>query len=270
MVQRFNRTLKTILRKHAARFGNQWDRYLSGVLWAYRNTPHDSTSEKPSFLLFGHDLRTPTEACFLPASPVYGGAVEDYREELMVSLSSARELAVENLQKAQEKYKRNYDHRVSTPSSPMKCGDWVLVHFPHEESGPNRKLSRPWHGPYRIISVNDPDLSMVKVYFLQDQSIQVHQSRVKVCPPNFPSGFYWYGGKRRGPGRPPKWVSKVLNSLDSEKETEEPPTGTPESQVEQSLAGDDSRGEDGPTDTTSGLQGCKFPLRNRATRSGRT
>ena len=171
MVERFNRTLKTILRKHAARFGNQWDRYLSGVLWAYRNTPHDSTSEKPSFLLFGHDLRTPTEACFLPASPVYGGAVEDYREELMVSLSSARELAVEYIQKAQEKYKRNYDRRVSTPSSPMKCGDWVLVHFPHEESGPNRKLSRPWHGPYRIILVND---------FLQDQSIQEHQSRVKV------------------------------------------------------------------------------------------
>ena len=165
MVERFNRTLKTILRKHAARFGNQWDRYLSGVLWAYRNTPHGSTSEKPSFLLFGRDFRTPTEVYFMPASPVYVGAVEDYREELMVSLSSARELTVENIQKAQEKYKRNYDRRVSTPSSPMKCGDWVLVHFPHEESGPNRKLSRPWHGPYRIISVNDPDLSIVKCVF---------------------------------------------------------------------------------------------------------
>ena len=87
---------------------------------------------------------------------------------------------------------------------------------------------------------------MMKVYFPQDQSIQVHRSRVKVCPPNFPSGFYWYGGKRRGPDRPPKWVLKVLNSLDSEKETEEPPTGTPESQVEQSLTVDDSRGDDGP------------------------
>ena len=45
MVERFNRTLKTILRKHAARFQTQWDRYLPGVLWAYRNTPHDSTGE---------------------------------------------------------------------------------------------------------------------------------------------------------------------------------------------------------------------------------
>ena len=35
MVERFNRTLKTMLRKHAARFGVQWDCYLSSVLWAY-------------------------------------------------------------------------------------------------------------------------------------------------------------------------------------------------------------------------------------------
>ena len=45
MVERFNRTLKSMLRKHAARFGSQWDRYLSGALWAYRNVPHDSTHE---------------------------------------------------------------------------------------------------------------------------------------------------------------------------------------------------------------------------------
>ena len=55
MVERFNRILRTMLRKHASRFGNQWDRFLSGVLWAYRNTPHESTGEKPSFLLLLKD-----------------------------------------------------------------------------------------------------------------------------------------------------------------------------------------------------------------------
>ena len=34
----------------------QWDQYLSGVLWAYRNTPHSSTGEKSSILLFGFDI----------------------------------------------------------------------------------------------------------------------------------------------------------------------------------------------------------------------
>jgi len=60
------RTLKTALSTHAARFGMQWDQYLSGVLWAYRNTPHESTEEKRSFLLFGTDCRSPTEAALLP------------------------------------------------------------------------------------------------------------------------------------------------------------------------------------------------------------
>ena len=70
-VERFNRTLKSILQKHAARFGSQWDCYLPGVLWAYRNTPHISTGEKLSFLLYGVDCRTPTEAAYLPVSDIY-------------------------------------------------------------------------------------------------------------------------------------------------------------------------------------------------------
>ena len=44
-----------MIRKHIAKFGSQWDKYLAGVVWAYRNTPHEATQEKPSmtFLLFG-------------------------------------------------------------------------------------------------------------------------------------------------------------------------------------------------------------------------
>ncbi|KAL5481622.1 hypothetical protein EMCRGX_G021819 [Ephydatia muelleri] len=101
MVERFNRTLKTALRKHAAKFGNQWDRYLSGVLWAYRNTPHDSTGEKPSYLLFGIDCRAPLESSLLPVENLTPSSVSDYREELLLSLSSARKLACDAIQKAQ-------------------------------------------------------------------------------------------------------------------------------------------------------------------------
>ena len=37
MVERFNRTLKTTIRKRVDQFGVQWDEHLSGLLWAYRN-----------------------------------------------------------------------------------------------------------------------------------------------------------------------------------------------------------------------------------------
>ena len=83
MVERLNRTLKSMLHKTCAKFGQQWDRFLSGVLWAYRNTPHESTKEKPSFLLFGIDLKSPTEAALLPLQASECTDLTDYREELV-------------------------------------------------------------------------------------------------------------------------------------------------------------------------------------------
>ena len=136
MVERFNRTLKTMLRKHAACFENQWDQYLSGVLWAYRNTPHDSTGEKPSFLLFGLDCRSPTEAALLPTHPLEPTDISDYQEELMLSLSAARDLAAKSIRRTQRKYKTQYDRKATQHK--YRIGDWDLVRFPNEESGKQR------------------------------------------------------------------------------------------------------------------------------------
>lgn len=32
-----------------------------------------------------------------------------------------------------------------------------------------------------------------------------------LSPDNFPAGYYWYGGKQKGPGRPLKWVERFLH-----------------------------------------------------------
>ena len=131
----------------------------------------------------------------------------DYRQELLISLSSARELAQQTIRKAQRQYKVQYDKMSREPA--YKLGEWVLVRFPQEETGRNRKLSSPWHGPYRITDRRDPDITVTKVYF---PSEGVHQIRVCRCYVNFPAGYYWYGGRRKRPGRPPKWVDRLLSS----------------------------------------------------------
>ena len=212
MVERFNRTLKSMLRKRAAQFGNQWDRHLPALPWAYRNTPHDTTGEKPSFLLFGWDCRSPAEAALLPVGSMELTDVQDYREELVLSLSSARETAQKTIRKAQKRYKKNYDRRSDNHS--YRVGGWVMIRSPSEETGRLRKLSRLWHGPYRVTSRNETNITAVKVYYPRESAIQVHQLRVKPCPPGFPAGFYWYGAKRKGPGHPPRWVEAVLAGCD--------------------------------------------------------
>ena len=167
--------------------------------------PHTSTGEKPSYLLFGVDLRSPTDAALYPESPVAPTDVRDYREEVVTSSSLARKAAVSAMQNAQKKYKQYYDR--CTKSLDYKVGDWILIRFPAEETGSQRK---PWYGPYRIVSFTETGVSAVKVYKPGDGTISVHTSRVSRCPPAFPAGSYWYGGKRSGPGRPPQWIDALM------------------------------------------------------------
>lgn len=52
MVDRFNRTV--LIKQCCGRELHSTEHNgIDGILWAYRNTPHDTTGEKPSFLLFG-------------------------------------------------------------------------------------------------------------------------------------------------------------------------------------------------------------------------
>ena len=124
--------------------------------------------------------------------------VQDYRQELTLSIFSAREIAAKAIRAAQKRHKVQYDKKSNYVS--YHLGDRVLVQFPADESGKMRKLSRPWHGPYRVTVLKEPDISVTKVYHPQSPAIAVHQSS---CPPYFPAGFYWYGGNSKGPGRPP-------------------------------------------------------------------
>lgn len=94
-----------MLRKQSVTYRKQWDKFLSGAVWAYRNTPHmhEATGEKPSFLLFGIDCSIPSEAALLPLT--HSEPIEeftDYRQESVVSLSSARAEATKSIREAQK------------------------------------------------------------------------------------------------------------------------------------------------------------------------
>ena len=138
-----------------------------------------------------------------------------------MALFSARDLASEPIQAAQQKYKKNYDRKTTVRE--YRIGDWVLIRFPQEETGAKWKLSRPWHGPYRVVASDDTGVTAVKAYAPQDNSIRVHQARVTRCPMGFPAGYYWYGNRRSGSGRPPKWIDQLVQNSDSLEATETEP-----------------------------------------------
>ena len=97
IVERFNRTLIAILKKHV-KFVMLWDKHIPGIMWAYSNTPHQSREAVISVI--GFDCRSPTEASLLPASPDSEANITNYRRELTLSLKHARELVAMSVQRA--------------------------------------------------------------------------------------------------------------------------------------------------------------------------
>ena len=132
----------------------------------------------------------------------------------MRSLACARTLAAENIRVAQTKYKKYYDKHAKLIS--YSIGEWILIRFPQDETGKSRKLSRPWHGPYRITALTQTDVTAVKVYYPKEGAIQVHMNRDIKCPSGFPPGYFWYGNKRCGPSHPPKWINKLVKKSTSQ------------------------------------------------------
>ena len=59
LVERFNGTLKSMLRKLCEEQPKQWNRYIPALLFAYRDTVHHSTGYSPFQHLYGRQVRGP-------------------------------------------------------------------------------------------------------------------------------------------------------------------------------------------------------------------
>ncbi|CAM5119864.1 unnamed protein product [Eretmochelys imbricata] len=61
LVERFNGTLKSMLEKYTKKRGQNWDKLLPFLLYAYREVPQDSTGLSQFDLLYGRKMRGPLD-----------------------------------------------------------------------------------------------------------------------------------------------------------------------------------------------------------------
>ena len=162
---------------------------------------HDTIStETWSTLLYGQ-LQEGLRYRIMEAPAMSG--TTDYRALCLAAKTEEKRLA-----ELKKRYKSQYDRGAKTTD--YNVGDWVFVCFPVEETGKGRKQSRPWYGPFQIVTRKDPNLKVSKVYFPEDTTLLVHELRNCPCPDMLSVGFYWYGAKRRSSGRTPNWLQKML------------------------------------------------------------
>ena len=81
-VERFHRTLNSMLAKVITDNQRDWDDRLSAVMAAYRSARHESTGFSPNFLVFGHENRAPID---LILGPILEES-EKYKIVLMTNL----------------------------------------------------------------------------------------------------------------------------------------------------------------------------------------
>ena len=113
MVERFNRTVKTMLSMFVAENQNDWDEHLPYVLMAYRSSQHESTKFTPNMLMLGREVALPLDVVVgSPEERSETTGAPDYVDRLRARRTRAHEFARRRLRQTQNYQKRQYDRRA--------------------------------------------------------------------------------------------------------------------------------------------------------------
>jgi len=149
LVERFNGTLKTMLKRMCAEKPKDWDRYLPALLFAYREVPQESLGFAPFALLYGRTVRGPMsilkEMWTKESTEPEVKLTYQYVLELQDRLQDTCEVVREELSRSQGRQKHYYD--VKSREQKFQVGDKVLLLLPTD----GNKLLMQWNGPFEIV-----------------------------------------------------------------------------------------------------------------------
>ena len=159
LVERLNKTLKSMIRKFVHKDSRNWDRWLDPLLFAVHEVPQASMGFSPFELLFG---RTPRGVLDLVKESWEEGPSPSKNEvqyvlDLRAKLHTLGQLSRENLLQAQERQQQLYNRGARLRQ--FSPGDKVLVLLPSS----NSKLLAKWQGPFVVTRrVGDVDYEIVR------------------------------------------------------------------------------------------------------------
>ena len=154
LVERFNGTLKSMLKKLSEEQPKQWDRYIPALLFAYREATQESTGFSPFELLYGRHVRGPlTILKQLWTKDIQDDEVRttyQYVVDLRERLEETCQIVQEQLGKSSKRYKYYAD--MKKKDRQFQQGDEVLLLLPTDKN----KLIMQWKGPFVITEKLNP------------------------------------------------------------------------------------------------------------------
>ncbi|KAL0148818.1 hypothetical protein M9458_055827 [Cirrhinus mrigala] len=146
LVERFNQTLKQMLRRVTTEDKKDWDLLLPYVLFGVREVPQASTGFTPFELLFGRQPRGLLDVAreAWEQQPAAYRTVIEHVKEMRAKIDQVMPLVREHLVKAQQAQQRLYN-RAAQPRE-FQPGDRVMVLVPNAAC----KFLAQWQGPFTI------------------------------------------------------------------------------------------------------------------------
>ncbi len=174
--ERFNRTIKAMIRSYLADHPRDWDLYTGALTFAYNCQPHSTTALAPFELVLS---RTPPPLALEP-QPSIERTPAEAKSQWKAWLGKALSEAKGRLERAQARYKKNYDARLRRQSERIKKNDYVYVRVERRDEKEHRhKLAAVAEGPYRVIETKDTTVTIEK----DDKSVErLSRSRVVAAP----------------------------------------------------------------------------------------
>jgi len=149
LVERFNGTLKTMLKRMCSERPQDWDRYMDALLFAYREAAQESLGFAPFEMLYGRSVKGPLrilrQLWTREQSDPEVRTTYQYVVDPRNCLEETWEMVHEELKKQQVIQKRQFDHRAKDRT--FKHGELVLILLLISDN----KLLMPWKGPFKVL-----------------------------------------------------------------------------------------------------------------------
>ena len=130
MVERWHKTLNSMLAKVVSETHKDWPNHLPSVVAAYNATIHQATGYSPNRLVFGREVRLPTDLeCGLSPQTSHFTSYDSYAEELANRQIADFQAVRENLGRAAEHRKRHYDLNLK-PAETININNKVWYYYP--------------------------------------------------------------------------------------------------------------------------------------------
>jgi len=176
-IERFHRTLWSLLKASKINGENDWEKGLSTVILAYNATQHSSTNHSPARLFLGRELNLP-HLSLLPKfqKEVLNTEPQSLEEELDNIITEMRRSDAVRIRRQFLSYKQ--------PGEKIEVGDKVYAAV-LPPMGNTRKLQLQWSGPLLVTKIINPAmLEITEIHGKKPRAYLAHRSKLRLARRN--------------------------------------------------------------------------------------